>query len=137
MRLTLIATAVAMSMSGCAVQKTLTPTGGSRSDGVVRLSYTLNMFEKPVVDYAQAASAARARCAAWGYSDAESFGGETQLCQQFNGYGNCTQALITVEYQCTGQPEATMPTPAAAAAAQAPAPAAKPATATYENHPGG
>lgn len=134
MKLKMIVAAVAaVTMSGCAVQKTLTPTGGSRSDGVVRLSYTLNMFEKPVVDYAQAAYAARQRCAAWGYSDAESFGGETQDCQQYNGYGNCVQALITVEYQCTGQPEATAP-----ARATTPAPAAPVATpTTYENHPGG
>ncbi len=102
MRVTLIAAALAVSMSGCAVQKTLTPTGGSRSDGVVRLSYVLNMFEKPVVNYSQGLEAARQRCMAWGYSDAEAFGGATQQCQQFNGYGNCVSALVTLEYQCTG-----------------------------------
>ena len=62
---TAIILAVATAMSGCAVQKTLTPTGGSRSDGTVKLSYVVGAFEKPVVNYAQAQSAAMQRCAAW------------------------------------------------------------------------
>jgi len=119
------AIAAAIALSGCAVQKALTPTGGSRSDGVVRLSYTVSLFEKPVVDYEQGRTLARQRCAAWGYSDAEPFGGETQQCQQFNNYGNCVQALVTVEYQCTGQPDG------------AATPKAKPAPENYDNHLGG
>jgi len=123
-----IAATFATSMSGCAVQKTLTPVGGSRSDGTIRLAYSVSMFEKPVVDWTQGSYLARQRCAAWGYSDAESFGGSTQQCEAYNGYGNCVQATIFVDYQCTGQPEAIAPAPTSIA---------KPTTATYENHPGG
>ena len=128
MKLTLIAAAaVTIALSGCAVQKTLTPTGGSRSDGVVRLSYVVGAFEKPVVDYSQAQQAAMQRCSAWGYSDAQPFGGETSQCQAYNQYG-CVQALITVEYQCMGQPEAAvgvLPVPVPQQQAPAPQPKAE------------
>jgi len=120
-----VAAAFALSMSGCAVQKTLTPIGGSRSDGVVKLAFTVDMFEKPVVDEQQGASAARQRCSAWGYSDAEPFGGRNVQCIN-STYQGCNQWQVTVEYQCTGQPEATTSTPPS-----------KPATTTYEDHPGG
>ena len=100
------ACAATVALSGCAVQKTLTPIGGSRSDGIVRMAFTVGMFEKPVVNGAQAAATARQRCAAWGYSDAEPFGGQTTQC--INGtYQGCNQWQVTVEYQCTGKPEAT------------------------------
>lgn len=52
-------------------QKQLVPTGGSKSDGTVRMSYSYGMFESPVVDPQQGMNAAKARCAAWGYSGAE------------------------------------------------------------------
>src|SRR5687767_9964040 len=98
--------ATGVALWGCAVQKVMTPIGGSRSDGVVRLAFTYGMFENPKVDYGQAQTAARQRCAAWGYSDAEAFGGQSTQCT--NGtYQGCNQWQVTVEYQCTGQPEAT------------------------------
>ena len=98
--------AVAAAMSGCAVQKTLTPVGGSRADGVVRLAFTYGMFENPKVNGQQAHDAAQARCEAWGYDDAEAFGGSTTQC--INGtYQGCNAWQVTVEYQCTGKPEAT------------------------------
>lgn len=112
MKLKMIAAcAAAVALQGCAVQKTLTPIGGSRSDGVVRLAYTYGMFETPKIDSAQAWSAARQRCSAWGYSDAEAFGGQSTAC--INGtYQGCNMWQVTVEYQCTGQPEAAvMPIP--------------------------
>jgi len=116
------------STTGCAVQKTLTPIGGSRSDGVVRLAFTYGLFEQPKVDQQQAYRAASQRCAAWGYSDAEAFGGHSTQC--INGtYQGCNEWQVTVEYQCTGRPEATP--------AQSPPPATNPTTATFENHPGG
>ncbi|EOZ5887346.1 YecR family lipoprotein, partial [Escherichia coli] len=58
-------------ISGCATKKQLVPTGGSKSDGTVRMSYSYGMFESPVVDPQQGMNAAKARCAAWGYSGAE------------------------------------------------------------------
>jgi hypothetical protein len=93
---------VSLLASGCAVQKTLVPTGGSRSDGTVELAYEFGMFETPKIDPSQGIEAATQRCAAWGYSGAEPFGGQKSQCQQSNGYGNCTRTLVTVQYQCTG-----------------------------------
>ena len=104
MRVSLLAAtaAIPMLMSGCAVQKTLTPVGGSRSDGTVTLAYTVAMFEAPKVDWEQGRQAAVRRCLAWGYNNAEAFGGQETHCNAYNGYGNCMNATIKVQYQCTG-----------------------------------
>jgi len=91
---------VFIGLVGCATQKELIPTGGSRSDGVVELSYEYGMFEKPEVDMDQGWAAATEACSAWGYSEARAFGGQTQECQAYNGYGNCVRALVTMKYQC-------------------------------------
>jgi YecR-like lipoprotein len=99
---TMIIFATALAMTGCAVQKELVPTGGSRSDGTVELSYEYGMFETPKIDHAQGAYAAAQRCKAWGYSDAQAFGGGKSQCQAFNGYGNCIHTLVTIQYQCIG-----------------------------------
>ena len=93
---------VGLTLSGCAVQKQLVPTGGSKADGTVKLSFTYGMFEKPEVDGQQGARLAAQRCAAWGYTGAESFGGYTQQCTQPSSSG-CLQQMVTVEYQCTGE----------------------------------
>lgn len=93
-------------LSGCAVQKQLVPTGGSRSDGTVKLAYEYGAFEQPKVDAAQGLAAAKQRCAAWGYTDADPFGGATRTCNSFSSSG-CNRYMVTMEYQCTGKPEAT------------------------------
>ena len=89
-------------LASCAVQKTMVPTGGSRSDGTVELSYEYGMFEKPVIDPVAAINSAAQRCRAWGYSDAEAFGGQIQRCQGTDGYGNCARWLVTTQFQCIG-----------------------------------
>ena len=99
--------AIVLFASGCAVQKDLVPTGGSRADGTVNLSYEYGMFEHPEVNMAQGESAAQQRCAAWGYTGAEPFGGALTKCEAVNGYGNCVRRLVTVTYQCTGTPSAS------------------------------
>ncbi|WP_242638492.1 YecR family lipoprotein [Pantoea ananatis] len=88
-------------LSGCAAKKQMVPTGGSKSDGTVRMSYSYGMFEKPVIDPQQGMTAAKARCSAWGYNGAEAFGGFTSQCSQPSSSG-CMQTTVTVEYQCTG-----------------------------------
>lgn len=97
----LVVLAAAVSLSGCAVERTLVPTGGSRSDGTVELSYSFGSFEQPKIDYAQGVDAARQRCQAWGYTDAEPFGGQKNMCQASNAYG-CIETLVTIQYQCIG-----------------------------------
>ena len=93
--------------AGCTVQKELVPTGGSRADGTVNLSYEYGVFEKPQVNMSLAQVSAQQRCAAWGYTGAEPFGGQLNKCERVNGYGDCLQTLVTVTYQCTGTPPAT------------------------------
>lgn len=102
---------IATAMTGCAVQKELVPTGGSRSDGTVELSFEYGLFEQPKVDGAQGAQAAAQRCRAWGYSDAEAFGGSKQHCVAHDMYGSCVRMQVTVPYQCIGRPEATSAPP--------------------------
>lgn len=102
MKRCVMALALIVTLAACAVQKTLIPTGGSRSDGTVEMSYDVGMFETPKVDLYQGATTAAQRCRAWGYSDAEAFGGQKTHCHRYNAYGNCLNATVTVQYQCIG-----------------------------------
>ena len=88
-------------LSSCAipVTKTVQATGGSKSDGIIELSYSFRRFEKPIVDWGNALSTAKERCSAWGYKNAESLGGQKNSCQAYDGYG-CIEMLVTVNYQC-------------------------------------
>jgi len=88
-------------LSGCTTAKTLQATGGSRSDGVVELSYQYGGFEEPEVDWEQGLMTATSRCSAWGFDSAEAFGGVTEECQSYNAYG-CVRQHVTVKYQCIG-----------------------------------
>lgn len=102
MRVFAIAALTALVLLGCATRKDWTATGGSRSDGVIRLSYELGEFEKPQLSEQQAINLARQRCKAWGYSGTEAFGGLTRQCSQSGGFSGCTLWMVTKEYQCTG-----------------------------------
>ena len=79
----------------------MTATGGSRADGIVRLSYEYGSFNKVKIDEAEGLRTAQARCQTWGYKDAEAFGGVTRQCQASNMYG-CMRWTVTKEYQCVG-----------------------------------
>lgn len=98
-----VAIAFLVLLSGCAVKKDWQPTGGSKSDGVVRMSYQVREMEKPVLDEEQAVALAAKRCIAWGYTGAEAFGGITSQCVQGGGFGGCGMRQVTKEYQCTGE----------------------------------
>lgn len=87
--------------SGCAVQKNLMPTGGSRADGTIRLSYDKGIFETVEVNTRQGDLAAKQRCMAWGYTAAAPFGGATESCVQY-GRSGCIRTRVTVMYQCMG-----------------------------------
>ncbi|MFP4696729.1 YecR family lipoprotein [Thiohalospira sp.] len=86
-------------LAGCATVKPQ-PTGGSRSDGTVELSYQDSSMVKTKVDMSEARSNARERCQSWGYDDAEPFGGEKRQCQSSGPYG-CDSWTVTLTYQCT------------------------------------
>lgn len=98
----LILLASTLILSGCSVKKQLVPTGGSKADGTVRMSYSYGMFEMPKVDLQQGLTAAKSRCSAWGYSGTEAFGGSTSVCSQMSSSG-CVVTTVTTEYQCTGE----------------------------------
>jgi hypothetical protein len=86
---------------GCAAKKDLIATGGSRADGTIDLSYEVGLYEKPQIDQTQGLVIARQRCGAWGYADAEPFGGEKRQCQKYYG-SNCLRWFVTLTYQCLG-----------------------------------
>jgi hypothetical protein len=67
----------------------------------VKLAYEYGLFEKPIVDWNLAATTAKQRCAAWGYKNAEKFGGSENHCLAHNGYGDFTDMQVNVTYQCT------------------------------------
>jgi hypothetical protein len=104
MRLLILYTAMCISilLTGCATVKDWTATGGSRSDGVVRLSYEVSEMESAQVSESQALDVSGRRCKIWGYSGSEAFGGVTRNCAQQGGFGGCSRWIITKEYQCTG-----------------------------------
>ncbi len=92
--------ALILSLAGCAVSKQWTATGGSRADAIVRLSYEYGEFEAPEISINEGVPLAKKRCAAWGYSNAEPFGGQTKSCNRSGGFGGCSSWMVTVEYQC-------------------------------------
>jgi len=103
---------LALFVSGCVSSKEWAATGGSRSDGVVRLSYEVGNFERVELDEQQAIALASRRCSTWGYAGAEAFGGTTRHCNLHGGLGGCARWLVTKEYQCTGTGSGTGPVPA-------------------------
>lgn len=91
----------AIFLQGCAVSKDWSATGGSRADGIVKLSYQYRYDEKPILDELQAIDLAASRCKVWGYKSASAFGGAFRKCIAAS-YGSCDEWLVTKEYQCTG-----------------------------------
>src|SRR5262245_6541629 len=112
MRLTVIV--LALGLGGCASRHTVIKipeaTGGSRSDGVVELSYEYAATERILIDWEVAATKARQRCQAWGYGDAQPFGGSKSACQ-IHDEGYCKRYFVTVPYQCVHPVELPKPLP--------------------------
>jgi hypothetical protein len=91
-----------MLLAGCVstpTKKDLVATGGSRADGTVQLSYEMYAYETVETSEAQGLATAKERCAAWGYPNAQPFGGQAKQCQFSNQYG-CISWFVTVTYQC-------------------------------------
>ena len=95
---------IALSITGCATTKNWSATGGSRSDGVVKLSYEMGLFEQPQVNEQEGVNLAKQRCSSWGYNNSEAFGGLTKVCSE-SGSSGCTRWIVTKEYQCLGSLE--------------------------------
>ena len=103
-------------LAACATPMRPVPTGGSRADATVDMSFEFGEFQKPVIDWNQAAADAAKRCSVWGYTGAEPFGGQKNQCLQFGGVAGCARTGVTMTYQCTG----TGTPPAAATASATP-----------------
>jgi hypothetical protein len=103
-RLLTLATALCggLALSGCATPITPAPTGGNRAGGTVDMSFEYSNFQRPVINWDQAKLTAKQRCIAWGYSDADPFGGTRTQCVYANVYGGCVRQTVTMTYQCTG-----------------------------------
>lgn len=65
---------ISILLGGCSTTKDWSATGGSKADGVIRLSYEFGQFELPQVSEEQAILLAARRCAVWGYTHAEALG---------------------------------------------------------------
>jgi hypothetical protein len=107
MKRTLLLAATVIAVAGCATVSQMTATGGSRADGIVRLSYEVGMFDKVQIDEMSSLNTARRRCGTWGYNDAEAFGGVTRQCQSYGSMG-CMRWFVTKEYQCTSNASASV-----------------------------
>lgn len=100
MKYFMIATLV-VALSACAADKTPLPTGGSKADGLVEMSYESLGLEIPNVDWEAAQRSATKRCQAWGYARADAFEGTRSQCSMMGMYG-CNAETVTRTYQCVG-----------------------------------
>lgn len=89
-------------LTGCSTTRNWEATGGSRADGVIRLSYEVGAMQSAKVDEQQAMDIATQRCKSWGYTGAEAFGGVTRACNAPGAFSGCASYLVTKEFQCIG-----------------------------------
>ncbi len=89
--------------TGCASKRDFYAMSGSRADGTVDMAYDIRgPFDQPVVDMNQASTIANQKCKVWGYGEAEPFGGRSERCNQRNGFGDCINGQVVIQYQCIG-----------------------------------
>ena len=96
-----IAAGAFFALAACATVSQMTPTGGSKADAIVEMSFEYGMFDKVKLDPTSAMTQAKQRCEVWGYESAEPFGGVVKQCQAMSGYG-CARWFATMKFQCTG-----------------------------------
>jgi uncharacterized protein YceK len=87
---------------GCASVKPLYATGGSKSDGIVEVSYDYGWWEEPQVQWQDGITIATKRCQAWGYNSAEAFSRGKTECERYRG-NECMHYMATIKYQCLGE----------------------------------
>ncbi|WP_365303955.1 YecR family lipoprotein [uncultured Thiodictyon sp.] len=88
-------------LTACQTTRTPQLTGGSRTEGVVELSYEYAWPDDPAVNFEPGRVAARERCKAWGYLPAELFIGFKSQCLRQNKDDACLRRRVTASYQCT------------------------------------
>ena len=86
-------------LSGCTTTVHPLATGGSKSDGIVEMSYEYSPYTVPEVNTNTANYRARRRCQTWGYDDVEAFDAGLTTCSQ-PSFGGCNMWRVTTQYQC-------------------------------------
>jgi hypothetical protein len=107
---TLLVLALASSVTGCITQMSAPQAiSGSKADGTVKIAATYNASGK--ADYPELFNednrqTAIQRCGAWGYTNAEAFGGFDSRCVRTMYdllVGRvCVLTQVIITYQCTG-----------------------------------
>jgi hypothetical protein len=97
----IISISLVFAITGCAVNKEWGTSGGSKADGIVKLSYAFGAFESPQLDDKKGMEKAIKTCKVWGYNSAEAFEFVNRRCQSTDFYGNCNGTIVTQEFQCT------------------------------------
>jgi hypothetical protein len=98
-KLIMAAVVTSVLLSGCAVNKNWGARGGSKADGIVKLAYSVGLFEQVKLTVGQGLQVAQKRCEAWGYTGAEPFDFLDRQCVSTSN-GSCNMWTITQEYQC-------------------------------------
>ena len=88
-------------ISACATDNKFRPTGASRPDGIVQLSYDYVLSDRPVLDWMSAQDTAEERCTSWGYAGAQKSGAGRQICLTQDIFGRCKSFHVNVAYYCT------------------------------------
>jgi len=91
-----------LGLTACVSTQHWSTSGGSRADGLVRVSYEYREFHEPTLSDAQAEQLAASRCSAWGYESAQPVAGQLRECSNRDG-GNCDLWTVTREFQCRTQ----------------------------------
>ena len=98
-RLVLFMALISALLSGCTVTVVPVATGGSRADGIIKMSYQFSPITIPQVDKTAAIRTAAQYCKNWGYDTAVPFDAGLTSCSQPSDFG-CDMHLTTIEYQC-------------------------------------
>ncbi len=92
-----------LTVTACAkpVQKVMQPSGGSKADGIIELSYQYDtIFESPQVDSELSIKTAQERCKLWGFKSSEPFANITFKCLSMANNGTCYLQQVTQKFQC-------------------------------------
>lgn len=101
MKKILISVATLLVVSGCATLKTPQINGTNRNEGLVDLSYSYGLFERPQVNWEQAElTTATQQCQSWGYQKPSANSDPWQECASTDSRGNCNSHIVTKRYQC-------------------------------------
>lgn len=91
---------IALFASGCTTVKIPQASGGSRSDGVVEMSFDYALFERLDIQWDKAQAEAVYRCKLWGYKNAQRFKGVETSCQDYSPDFGCVSSIAKIKYQC-------------------------------------